>query len=329
MKFRKYNSIENSFRKLEIEAIKEAGFFEETYVVQEKVHGANLSFITNGDRIQTAKRTSLLKADEKFYNFQEVRDRYADQIRQAYHLVKKLRPDASFIGIYGELFGGVYPHEDVAKVKGSTVVQKGIYYAPQNDFYAFDIRVDNEDYLSVEDANAIFEELGFFYAKTLFSGKLEDCLAYPNEFNSKIPTWFGLPELANNVTEGTIIKPLAFLCLPTDSRVILKNKNEKWEENIRRHKGEKEPLVLSEGLISLQEAIADYVTANRLSNVVSKIGEVTQKDFGKLIGLFSKDVLEDFYKDFAQPYEKLEKKEQKMLTKSLNKLAINLIRREL
>ncbi len=44
MNFRKYNSIENSYQSSFIEKIIQNGFENETYVVQEKVHGANLSF---------------------------------------------------------------------------------------------------------------------------------------------------------------------------------------------------------------------------------------------------------------------------------------------
>lgn len=330
MNFRKYNSIENSYRKPYLEILREEGFFKHTYVVQEKVHGSNLSFITDGKSIQTAKRTDLLDEQEKFYNFQEVRDKYADRILKAFALVKNQFPETEFVSIYGELFGGTYAHKEVEAVKGSVKVQKGIFYAPHNDFYAFDIRINNEKYLGVEEANAIFEELDFFYAKTLEKGDLETCLAYPNLFNSFIAQWLGLPEIEDNVAEGTIIKPVKPLYLKNGSRVLLKNKNEKWEEKAKRHnRGEKKAIVLSEGLQSLQTEIADYVTVNRLNNVISKIGEVSPKQYGKLIGLLSRDALEDFLKDFAEPYQQLEKQEQKLLNKSLNKLASKLIRIEL
>jgi len=327
MQFRKYNSIENAYRKIYVEEVREAGFFDEVFVVQEKVHGANLSFITDGKAIQTAKRTSLLEENEKFYNFQQVRDRRAEQILAVFDKVQARYPETEFISIYGELFGGTYPHKEVEKVKGSIKIQKGIYYAPYNDFYAFDIRINNEEYVNIEVANAIFEEVGLLYAKTLFKGNLEACLAYPNAFQSVISQWLGLPQLTQNIAEGVVIKSVENLTLSTGARIIFKNKNGKWEEKVRREK--KAPIVLSDGLVALQKEIADYVTLNRLNNVVSKIGTVTPKEFGKVIGLFSKDVLEDFHKDYSQEYESLEKKEQKMLTKSLNKLASELVRREL
>ena len=44
--FNKYNSIENSYRKEFLERLERNGLLDETYVVQEKVHGANLSYFT-------------------------------------------------------------------------------------------------------------------------------------------------------------------------------------------------------------------------------------------------------------------------------------------
>lgn len=75
----------------------------------------------------------------------------------------------------------------------------------------------------------------------------------------------------------------------------------------------------------LCEEIAKYITENRLNNVVSKIGTITQKDFGKLLGLYSKDVLEEFKKTHKIEYDKLEKFEIKFINKFLNTQAGNLL----
>ena len=71
-----------------------------------------------------------------------------------------------------------------------------------------------------------------------------------------------------------------------------------------------------------------YVTENRLANVVSHIGEVHfPKDFGKVMGLFSKDVLDDFLKEHGSAYTALDKCEQKSLNKELNKLCTTLVKK--
>ena len=70
MHFKKYNSIENSYREAFLKSLRAQGFDndEHEYVVQEKVHGANLSFRLDGDGrdIRTAKRSGLSKKAKNF-----------------------------------------------------------------------------------------------------------------------------------------------------------------------------------------------------------------------------------------------------------------------
>ena len=68
MVFKKYNSIENSYQDDFLSSIVEQGFGDLEYVVQEKVHGTNLSFISNGQTIIYAKRTELILDNEEFFN---------------------------------------------------------------------------------------------------------------------------------------------------------------------------------------------------------------------------------------------------------------------
>lgn len=71
-----------------------------------------------------------------------------------------------------------------------------------------------------------------------------------------------------------------------------------------------------------------YVTENRLTNVVSHIGEMQlPKDFGKMMGMLSKDALDDFLKKHIEAYTDLEKTEQKLLNKELNRLCTELVKR--
>ena len=71
--FKKYTSIENTYRTEFLDRIKGHHMWEKRYVIQEKVHGSNLSFWTvNGEQFHTAKRTEGLDIDEKFYNHLEL-----------------------------------------------------------------------------------------------------------------------------------------------------------------------------------------------------------------------------------------------------------------
>lgn len=332
MIFKTYNSIENAYQARMIDQIRLQGFGDEVFIVQEKVHGANFSFFTDGKEIKIAKRTAFIEKDEKFYNAHHILERYKKNVIDVFQKVKTRYPDVETVVIYGELFGGGYNHKEVEPVKGAVRVQKGIEYAPYNEFYAFDIKLNGVMYLDTDIVNEIFEKTGFFYAKTLFQGTLEEALRFPNVFNSKIPAWLGLPEL-NNMCEGTIIKTLKTKYFGNGARVILKNKNEKWIEKSKmvRKQGKTvhKQIVFSEKAQNIWEEIQKYATANRLNNVVSKIGEFEPKMMGKIIGLFAQDILEDFEKDFPSVFTAIEKEEQKRINKKLNTLVIDFIKEEL
>ena len=45
------------------------------------------------------------------------------------------------------------------------------------------------------------------------------------------------------------------------------------------------------------EELNSYVTENRLKNVISKIGKITDKDFGVLSKAFFEDIKEEFIKE--------------------------------
>lgn len=328
--FKKYNSIENAYREAFLESIKKQGFGDLTYVVQEKVHGANLSFWTrDGEKFRAAKRTEPIAESEKFYNYQHILHRLQPKLANIWNNLLEKYPHTSQVTFFGEIIGGDYPHEAVPVDKQGIMVQKGIYYSPGNHFFAFDIMLNGEQYLDVAEANTYFEKEGLLHAQTLFEGSLADCLQHPNNFNSTVPAIIGLPELQPNICEGVVIRPAKSSHLNNSSRVILKNKNEQWAENKKYHKTIRQGEELPEKIIKLQEAILTYVTENRLNNVISKIGEVTTKDFGKVLGMFNKDVIDDFLKDYQYITDHLEKKEFKLVTKSFNKTANHLVKEKM
>lgn len=327
LEFKKYNSIENSFDRKFMEKVMVEMPADLEYVVQEKVHGANTSFLCDGNEVKFAKRTSVLAEGENFYEYVELLETYKDRVLSLFGRVKARYPEISHISVFGEMFGGRYPHNDVKVSHRVSLIQKGVCYTPDHEFYGFDIYLfedGNNRFLPVDEVNELFESEGFFYAKTLFRGSLAECLKYPNAFESKIAEWLGLPAIEDNICEGVVIRPVVPMYLRNGSRVLIKNKNERFAEKKSvktRNKLFAEPVPYSEALKTLLIEAEVYVTENRLTNVVSHIGEVQfPKDFGKVMGLFSKDVLDDFLKEHGSAYTALDKCEQKSLNKALNKL---------
>ena len=332
--FKKYSSIENTFDKEFVERIVIEEADKQEFVVQEKVHGANVCFITDGESVSFGKRTALVEADEKFYNYEDLLERYKEKVKALFQTVKVSFPDIISITIFGEMFGGKYPHPDVKNIGSMMIIQKGVYYCPIHEFYAFDLYITTDTtsrFLSVDQANDFFVKGGFFYAQTLLRGTLSECLKYPNDAPSRIGEWFGFPPIDDNICEGIIIRPVEPTYLHNGSRVLLKSKNVRFEEKTsvkkRQPRIKVEP-TYSEQLVELLVVVEDYVTENRLNNVVSKIGQISvPKDTGKLIGLFSKDILDDFLKEHSCEYLELEKSEQKILNRHSNSLATTLIKK--
>lgn len=332
-KFKKYSSIENSFNREFMEYVVAEMPPDLKYVVQEKVHGANTSFLCDGSNVQFAKRTSVLAEDEKFYDYPELLETYKEKVLKLYTKIKDKYPDVASISVFGEMFGGLYPHNEVKRMGKLTVIQKGVFYTPVHEFYAFDIFVFSENgdrFLPVVEANELFESEGFFYAKTLFEGTLAECLKYPNKFQSNIAQWLGFPALDDNICEGVVIRPVEPMYLRNGSRVLIKSKNEKFAEKKsvkKRLKVFMEQPKYSNELNDLLSEVALFVTENRLANVVSHIGEVhVPKDFGKIMGLLTKDSLDDFLKEHGEDYSNLDKSEQKILNKQLNNLSAELVK---
>lgn len=325
--FKKYNSIENTYRDEFLERVKTHGFWENKFVVQEKIHGSNLSYwTTDGKTFYSGKRTGEIEKNEKFYNYEIVLGDIKPKLELLWESIKTDFNELKQLTVFGELFGGDYPHPDIEVDKKSIMVQKGIFYSPKNHFYAFDILLNTENYLDVNIANKYFEKVELLHAKTIFKGSIVECMKQENDFNTTIPKELGLPILEPNITEGVVIKPIRTSFFNGGSRVILKNKNEKWAENTKYHKSINQIDELSEKVLKLQEAIKTYVTENRLNNVISKIGEITQKDFGQLLGMFNKDVVADFTKDYKEILDELHKKEVKLINKSIGNLAMELVK---
>ena len=65
LEFKKYSSIENSFSREFMEHVVAEVPQDLEYVVQEKVHGANTSFLCDGEAVRFAKRTSMLEEGEQ------------------------------------------------------------------------------------------------------------------------------------------------------------------------------------------------------------------------------------------------------------------------
>ncbi len=336
--FKKYSSIENEFNEEFLQKVREEIPSDTLWAVQEKVHGTNVSFICEflgGGKISMtfAKRTSPVEEGENFYSYEEFVERYRPRIEKlARQVLRRYSYRADGVVVFGEMFGGSYPHPDVKKIGRMSAIQKGVSYSPSHEFYGFDIYLYKNGegcYLPLEQVNRLFERAGLLHAETLFSGTLDECLKYPNAFQSTIAPKLGLPPLEDNICEGVVIRPLVPLYLRKGDRVIIKSKNARFAErkSHREDKGKKTPEPLSPALQAAIDEAGRLLTEARLDSVTSKIGEVYYpKDLGKVAGLFAKDVLEDIGKLLPSEVATLDKNELKRLNKEVSSMSFSFIK---
>lgn len=328
MKFQRYGSIDNITRQKSLDYIVQQGLSGGEWVVQEKCHGANMSIWLKDNTVKFAKRSQFIGEDDNFYGYHKIMQQLTANIIEI-----ALSVDSEDVVIFGELFGGSYPHPDVERDNRSTIIQQGVHYNPSIQFYAFDLVVDGK-YCCVDKADQTFVDVGMCYAATLFRDTLERCLKFDNEYVTTIPAQFGLPAIEGNICEGNVLKPVQPTFLFSGSRVILKNKNSKFTEKEHKPKTLKDtPEQLRAKYPDSFEALEffnQYVTENRLRNVISKEGTIEQKGFGKLVGLFCKDVREEGFKDISDmevsPIPALNTASEKIFNRQLGGYCSTMIR---
>lgn len=336
LKFNKYSSIENTYQTLYLNKVRQIVPKDAIWDVTEKVHGANCCIITNGNDTKFAKRSGIIKEGENFFNYEKVLKEFRPKIINAFNYIKKKYETnetiINLVQFYGELFGGAYPHPDVPRNSQFNSVQKGLYYAPYQSFYGFDIAIvykspekEGRFWLNPDEMADVFEKNDIFYSKSLFRGTLDECLEFNNAFQSNIPTWLGLPPIEDNICEGVVFKPMVPYFFNNGDRILLKNKNERFSEK-KKEKVHKVIPDLPEDVKKAISTVSEYINDNRLNNVISHEGEFDMpKDFGRLIKLFTMDILNDFIKEYKE-WNSLEKVNQKLVTKEVSSLTIKVIK---
>src|ERR1700712_4247963 len=84
-----------------------------TWVVTEKIHGAHFALVTDGREVRPAKRKAFLEPQDDFYGHAPVTARLTPPALALFAALARRHP-LERLWIHGELYGGGYPHPDVA-----------------------------------------------------------------------------------------------------------------------------------------------------------------------------------------------------------------------
>lgn len=328
MKHLKYNSIDNVTNK-GVERAKniESRYFPDglKWNVTEKVHGSNFSIYGDRDiKLRYAKRSTFLSDGSNFYNFQRAVDRNKENIEWMIGSVFEYAEYADYkpefedidliesVSLHFEICGGSYP--DVDRVKNVKTVQREIKYSNDIQIICFDIRINYvggiTKYLPHSKVVELCNKFDVHVLPILFTGTLTECLIFSKEHvedESEVWKIFGMDNaVEKNVREGHVIKPNQSLFDAVGSRLILKDKSEKFKEN----SGAKDKLIrpkfeLSISGLRYMDVAETFICLNRVNAVTSKMGEYTIKDFQEVMIQLAKDVITDMDREHSEWNEQI------------------------
>lgn len=293
MTFRKYNSIDNSYRTRTINDIRKTPWAEGFWCITEKIHGTNMTWIFNRDgTVEIAKRSGVIPEDELVSFFRadlalKNAKEYVVSIGEM--LTNPRHDDWEAIRIVGEWYGG--------GCTNTPRVQAEVDYGDTLRFAAFDIFVDKMDGTSeiydVPDFLELTEYYGIPIAPIIAYGiTFDEALAFDVEnFHTTIGP-------VNGLAEGVVIKPHIASSLPNGKRIILKKKHSKFKEKDSSTKVRKErkPIEFDgDNMVEIYEALDGYFTHSRYDNMIGNLGE--GEKMPTYIKYFVDDVLKSLRED--------------------------------
>ena len=283
------------------------------WVALEKLHGAQLVIASDGGTIHVGKRKAWLKTDEPFFGWQLIISELVPGVQAIAR-----QAAAKQTVVYGELVGGRYPHPDVPAIPGLAPVQTGIWYTPALIWIAFDVLVaandeDEGELLAYSELESLAENAGVRTPPCLLRGT-RAALEHVNvRFPTRVPTWFGLPQLPDNFAEGIVLKP-DVRCAPS-KRPILKRKLPEFDDD---RFGEAEawnPGRLSED--ALMTWVDRMIQPARLASARSKVGI----DPAAIVDEVALDVTVDLGLAFRDAWDRLSEASQEKILAHARALA--------
>ncbi len=302
VEFKKFSSLENTYNKKFLEKIITTPAYSGEWIATVKAHGANFSFWWDKENgVRVASRSQFV--DGSFYSCTDVINKHAEEFARDCEV---FNPD-SVVVVYGELIGGN--------------IQKEVQYGEKR-FVAFDVTVDGRA-LNKWDALQMAQGMGFNVIPVLGSGTLEEMLAISPEFICPL----AVKDSDHNKAEGLVIEPVEPSYLPNGSRIYLKQKSKAFTEKKDKVKVERAVEPISESAETLLQELVCRCTEARVNNVLSKLGELNEKQFGKLFGVYVQDILEEVKRELEIDAKSACGDEWKAVNSELTKVATPVVRK--
>jgi Rnl2 family RNA ligase len=179
---------------------------EGPYLALEKIHGAQLVLgLDAGGRFHAGKRKAWLDPEEPFFGWQLLRATLEEAVRAL-----DVDHDGELV-VFGELFGGSYPHPDVPRLRAFSAVQTGIWYAPDLRFAPFAILLaapdtDGGQFLAPSEMLRLAGAVDLVPPPLVGRGNRGQVLGLPTRSETRVPALLGLPPIKDNTAEGFVVQ---------------------------------------------------------------------------------------------------------------------------
>ena len=272
MEFRKFASLDNTHNDKVINHARMMGI-KSPWWVGEKLDGANFSTWVSKDETKFASRNQWV--DDTFFGANVVINEMARKAEELFSTLENIE----LLVIYGELFG----HG----------IQNRVVYGPKQ-FSAFEVVIDGRVAPFVE-MECLLDSVGIPIVPIIGIGyTLEEALDINETFKS---TMTPRGHEGENIGEGITIAPMHPDWFGNGGRVWFKKKTSAFSENKKSGKRDKVDVTLSEDENIVVDSFLEYINENRVYSAISKFGDVTNKDFGKILGMVMNDVFDDYKKN--------------------------------
>jgi Rnl2 family RNA ligase len=296
-----------------------------TWVALEKIHGAQLVVAVRGGQVHFGKRKAWLTEEEPFFGWQLLRVQLGAAVQA---MARAVGAEGDSVYLYGELFGGHYPHPDVPAVPGMSPVQTGIWYAPDLRWSPFDILVARSDedegvLLAHREVEAVAREAGLLTPPVVRRGTRSEMGTVPTRAQTRVPALLGLPSIESNVAEGLVIK--SDQRTPPGQRASFKRKIEEFNEG-RFDESEAWDPQQRLSLEELEGWAGRLVNPVRIASALSKWG---RSDAGLILDEVVLDVRVDLELAFPLACRSLDTAEEEHLSAHIRECALPLVQTSL
>lgn len=309
------------------------------WVVTEKIHGANFCILTNGQQVKFAKRKALLKPSEDFFAYQTIQQELRDKAIAIFDLVKQQVPTIEYISLYGELFGGAYPHGNITPNPNFQPIQTGVYYSTNIEFSAFDLAYVTHKarhYLDFHTFSSFCKKADLLCVTPLLIGSYQAAQQFSPDFETKIPAILDMPSMSiiqkSNKAEGIVIKPVQDCWMQVNNKMvrpIFKVKHKAFKEDKRFHQAQKwtyappKTIIINEAF--LQKEVYPLINKARLQSAISKVGKLKRSTRHEV----EQEFIEDVYKSLEEFVGQLADWQKQQLKRPIEKACDRVMNAEL